>query len=341
MLRFDIHGVIVDVNKQQRNFLWKELEYFLSEENKAPDISIDFVPKILTTSKLKSIGNRAEFENNKFFVRFQGNRVLIPFHKIGKKIKIISEKSVPLNRVFLESIIEPAVYFKLLTKKFAFIHSSAVFFNKTGIIFPAWMHAGKTELLFEFMKKGADFMADDWTFISSSGDIYAYPRPIRIQRHTFHYFFSASGMHYSNQVDPKRTKVPWRSSKSSSKESHSVSLYDAFPNALIRNKCDLDIIVYLIRYKGKEISVAEEDLDVIIERILSITKYARLYDFLPLYNLYKFAFPKKRNPIIETAENVEKSILKKAFKRKSIYSLKIPLIANPSDVCDILLETIF
>jgi len=69
---------------------------------------------------------------------------------------------------------------------------------------------------------------------------------------------------------------------------------------------------------------------MIVERTLAITKFARLYDFLPLYALYKFAFPKKRNPIIETAEEVERKILKQAFRGKPAYSLKIPLIANPS-----------
>ncbi|MFX0195626.1 MAG: hypothetical protein ACFFCW_05835 [Candidatus Hodarchaeota archaeon] len=343
MLRFNIHGIILDVqngSKQLRNYLRKELEFFLNEEKKEPDIRIDFISRLALPSKLKSIGNLAEYGNNKFFIRLQASRVLFPFYNIGKKMEIKSEVSIPLNRV-LESIIEPAVYFKLLTKNFAFIHSSAVFFRKIGIIFPAWTYAGKTELLFEFMKKGAHFMSDDWTFVSDSGNIFAYPRPIWIYSRNFRYFTEILGKLSSKSFVPKRKKFSLRSSISSLEGAHRISFYDAFPSAPTQMKCNLSIIVHLLRYKGKGISIVREDPDVIVERIISMTKYARMSYFLPFYALYKFAFPKKRNPIIESAEEVERKILQKAFRKKPVYSLKIPIIANPSYVCDILLDTLF
>jgi len=343
MLRFDIHGIIVDVyneSKKLRNYLGEQLDYFLSEIDEESDIRIDFVSHLATPSKLKSIGNLASFGNNKFFIRLHTSRVLLPLHNMGRKIDIKSEVSVPLNKI-LESIIEPAVYFRLLTKNFVFIHSLAVFFNKTGIIFPAWTHAGKTELLFEFMKKDAHFMSDDWTFVSDSGKIYAYPRPIQIHPHTFRYLSKNSAKFDTNNFVLRIKKLSWKSFISSSEQTRSISIYDAFPNALIRKECNLDIIIHLLRYRGEKILVVEEDPNVIIEKTLSITKYARLHYFLPFYALYKFAFPKKRNPIIETAEEVERKILKKAFRGKPVYSLKIPLIANSRDVCDFLIETIF
>ena len=123
MLCFNIHGVKLEINKGSkplRKYLQRELKFFLSEKSNDPDIMIDFVSHLVTPSELKAIGNLVEFGNNQFYVRLNDSRILFPINNIGKTIKIKSEVSIPLER-FLESIIEPTVYYKLLTKNFGIL----------------------------------------------------------------------------------------------------------------------------------------------------------------------------------------------------------------------------
>ena len=182
MLRFDIHGVNVEIhgeNRKLHDFLLEQLGFFSNECFKEPDVTIELVSRLATPSKLKSIGNQVIFGNGIFYAQIEGSKILFPIQNIGRKIKIKVEMSVPLEKL-IKCVIEPVFYFKLLKDDFVLIHASAVQYENTGIIFPAWTHAGKTVLLIQFLQRGADFLADDWVFVSASGKIHAYPRPIWI-----------------------------------------------------------------------------------------------------------------------------------------------------------------
>ena len=85
MLKFNIHGAILatyNENTQSRNYLLNELEHFLCETSKEPDISLNFVSNLKIPLNLKSIDNRIEIGNNLFYLRLKKGRVIV-FSLVG------------------------------------------------------------------------------------------------------------------------------------------------------------------------------------------------------------------------------------------------------------------
>lgn len=74
---------------------------------------------------------------------------------------------------------------KILARRASLVHASAVSRNGVGYLFPAWAHTGKTNVALHFLSNGYDYMADDWCFVSASGEILAYPRWLNLFAYNF------------------------------------------------------------------------------------------------------------------------------------------------------------
>lgn len=83
---------------------------------------------------------------------------------------------------------------QMLGRNAALIHSSAVSRDGVGYLFPAWRNTGKTNLALGFLKEGYDYMSDDWTFVSASGEALAFPQHLHLFDYNFecHPFLSQS-----------------------------------------------------------------------------------------------------------------------------------------------------
>ncbi len=68
------------------------------------------------------------------------------------------------------------------------VHASAVSRDNIGYLFPAWAHTGKTNVGLSFLSSGFDYMADDWCFVSATGEILAYPRWLSLYDYNFRCF---------------------------------------------------------------------------------------------------------------------------------------------------------
>ncbi|MGI8639535.1 MAG: hypothetical protein ACR2MG_06235 [Pyrinomonadaceae bacterium] len=62
-----------------------------------------------------------------------------------------------------------------------YLHAGAVSWNNTGIILPGGSFSGKTTLVKEFIKAGADYITDDLTLLDIRGNILPFPRALAIR----------------------------------------------------------------------------------------------------------------------------------------------------------------
>lgn len=67
------------------------------------------------------------------------------------------------------------------TTDFVFIHAGVVAIDDSAIIIPGMSHSGKTSLVREFLKLGAEYYSDEYAMIGEDGMIYPYPRPLSIR----------------------------------------------------------------------------------------------------------------------------------------------------------------
>ncbi len=83
---------------------------------------------------------------------------------------------------------------QMLGRNTSIVHSSAVSRDGNCYLFPAWRNTGKTNVALGFMKEGYDYMSDDWTFVSKSGEALAFPRHLNLFDYNFecHPFLSQS-----------------------------------------------------------------------------------------------------------------------------------------------------
>ena len=75
----------------------------------------------------------------------------------------------------------PIVNFAALSKGVIPLHASAFAYNDVGILVTGWAKGGKTETLLAFTSKGAEYIGDEWVYLSKDGRyMYGIPEPIRV-----------------------------------------------------------------------------------------------------------------------------------------------------------------
>lgn len=65
-----------------------------------------------------------------------------------------------------------------------FIHAGVVAHEGAAIIVPGRSHTGKSTLVHELVRVGADYLSDEYARVTDDGSIRAYPRPIRLRTPT-------------------------------------------------------------------------------------------------------------------------------------------------------------
>ncbi len=98
--------------------------------------------------------------------------------------RLRAETSVSPRSILVQWV-ESLMRQRITMKGVCFVHASAVSRKGTGYLFPAWSHTGKTNVAIRFLVEGYDHMADDWCFVSSTGEILGYPRWLSLYAHNF------------------------------------------------------------------------------------------------------------------------------------------------------------
>ncbi len=84
------------------------------------------------------------------------------------------------SELLLDQLVVNVMRSRIIAKGASLVHASAVSREGVGLLFPAWAHSGKTNVALSFLADGYDFMSDDWSFVTSSGEILGYPRWLKI-----------------------------------------------------------------------------------------------------------------------------------------------------------------
>lgn len=103
------------------------------------------------------------------------------FEQPGTKLFVDSN----FDTHFFSIIIEYLISFKLFGSGACFCHASAVEYHGKTLVFPAWRHVGKTNLLLSFLKSGARYIADDWTVLFRDGHVLPLPKRLNLLYYNF------------------------------------------------------------------------------------------------------------------------------------------------------------
>jgi hypothetical protein len=346
---FDLHGIVgirlVDATSGDIAAIQKQLGPIQKPLTRAPDIVIRFVDRLAVSSRIRYLGvDDAGFTDDAFLV-FRGKhkrrvRVQIPFDQIGsQQCQIVCESgagAVPLLIAILN--------LTALSKGALPLHASALRYNDKGILVTGWAKGGKTETLLAFVANGAEYIGDEWVYVSSDGQrMYGIPEPTRVW-----YWHLQQMPHYKAMV--KRGDLTRLRALNAAADL--IERLDASPlgrgSALYRLKTllkqQLNVQLppeKLFGRKPGEGTVKPEKIflvashaepNLVVERIdpqdvakrMVFSLQEERIGFMSYYLKYRFAFPDCPNPLIERAEDIQRSLLLKLFADKDAYAVYHP-----------------
>ena len=350
---FDLHGIVgirlLNATPGDVAAVKKQLGPIEKPLSRNPDIVVRFVDRMTFSSPVRYLGvDDAGFTDDAFLV-FRGQykrrvRVQIPFDQIGsQQCQIVCESGsgpVPLLIAILN--------LTALSRGVLPLHASALRYNGKGILVTGWAKGGKTETLLAFVANGAEYIGDEWVYLSSDGErMYGIPEPTRIW-----YWHLQEMKHYQAMVgrgDLVRMKtlnaavklMEWLESNRLGRGSAPIRLVGRL-RELVKQQLNVQLppeklfgrkpgdgtvrpekIFWVASHAEPNVSVEQIDPQEVAKRIVFSLQEERM-GFLSYYWKYRFAFPDCSNALIEQAEEVQRSMLLKILADKEAYVVYHP-----------------
>jgi hypothetical protein len=350
---FDLHGIVgirlLNATTSDIEAVKKQLGPIQKPLSEPPDIVIRFVERMEFSSPVRYLGvDDAGFTDNAFFI-FRGKHkgrvtVQIPFDQIGsRQCQIVCESGLGAVPLLI-----PILNMTALSKGALPLHASALCYNGKGILVTGWAKGGKTETLLAFVANGAEYIGDEWVYISNDGQhMYGIPEPTRVwywhlqqmphlkgmvgrrdlmRLQTLNAFVNFIGRLESGQLGRgSGTSQFLRRLKALIKQQLSVQLP---PEKLFGRSPGTDTVrpekIFLVAsHAASDLTVERLDPKEIANRIVFSLQEERM-GFLSYYWKYRFAFPECSNRLIDQAEEIQRRILLKILDGKDAYAVHHP-----------------
>lgn len=346
---FDLHGIVgirviggsaADVAAVER-----QLGPIRSTMERTPDITIRFVDRLATTSRVRLLGkNEAGFTDDAFLV-MRGKhksvvRAQIPFEQIGGPCEIVCETGLPAVPLLI-----PIVNYTALANGALPLHAAALEYGGTGAIATGWSKGGKTETLLAFLTKGATYIGDEWVYISGDGaQMFGIPEPVRVwDWHLEHLpgirrkvgakhraklravrSLQASGAFLQKISGRSMARQIQRVLAFLEKQAH----VDVRPDRLCGGKLgamqgSFDRLIFVESHESPETTVEQISADEVADRMQFSLQYER-FDLAAYYAMFRFAFPNRRNEFLEQAHEIQKERLRSVMSGKPTWRVGHP-----------------
>jgi hypothetical protein len=347
-IEYDLHGIVgirlVGARAGDVAAVEAQLGPIRAALDREPDIVIRFVER-LPTSNLRLLGREeAAFTDDAFLVlrsKKARARVQIPVEEIGGRCEIVCESGLPAVPLLI-----PIVNVTALAKQVVPLHAAAFTHRGTGVLVTGWAKAGKTESLLGFMSHGAEYIGDEWVYVSADGRrLCGIPEPVRV----WDWHLDDLPLYRSLLTWRERAKLlviraamradglrPARSRHASRPGAlgRMMSLVEQQAWVLIDparlfgpDSCPLqgsfDKLFFIVSHESPEVRVSQTDpLDVARRMVFSL-QHERL-DLVSHYQMFCFAFPGRSNAVLEEAEASQRAALERAFADKEAYVITHP-----------------
>lgn len=350
ILDFDLHGIVgirlVNPTAGDMAAVKRQLGSIQAPLTRPPDIIINFVDQIPLSSPVRYLGVEDVGFTGDAFLVFRGKqkahvKAQIPFQQIGyDQCQIVCESGLPAVPLLM-----PILNLTVLSKGALPMHATAFNYNGKGILVTGWAKGGKTEMLLAYAANGAEYIGDEWVYISEDGDcMFGIPEPIRLwywhlqemprykakvnrsdmlRLQTLNLFVKSL-----EQIQSNRSSAPFRFMRRISalvKQQLYVQLPPErlFGHTMNGRTGSPEKIFFVGSHAEPILEVQPIAPQEIAERMVFSLQEERK-DFMSYYLKYRFAFPGKSNAFIDRAEELQRKILLKILAGKDSYSLYHP-----------------
>lgn len=180
---FDLHGVVgvrlLDAREADAAMVARQLGLPVTQLDRRPDVTVRFTD-VVTHEPLTYVGvGEAGFNRDGFFVLGpRGGRPLrtrVPFEAAGRSPELVCERGLPSVPHLLALVNLAALRRAVLP-----LHASAFVLDSSGVLVMGWSKGGKTETLLAAMERGAQYVGDEWVYLTEDDTMLGLPEPIRI-----------------------------------------------------------------------------------------------------------------------------------------------------------------
>lgn len=348
---YNLHNIVgirlVDATPQDVAAVTRQLGPIQKPFSREPDITIRFVDRLATTSPIRYLGvDEAGFTDDAFLVLRSKHKtkakVQIPLAQVGSRCEIVCESGLPAVPLLI-----PILNLTALANGAMPLHASAFTYKGTGILTTGWSKGGKTETLLAFMSQGAEYIGDEWVYISHDGYyMCGIPEPIRVwdwhlqdlpQYRSLITTEDRSRLkalklaHILDQTVSQRLgrNLPLGKFMKRVRPLLKRQLHvDIHPQKLFGQKFGqlkgrLEKVFFVMSHESPEVTVQPIDQEEVIQRMVFSLEYERL-NFMAYYLAFRFSFPHLRNELLEQAEELQRERLRKVLTGKDTYVVYHP-----------------
>lgn len=351
---FDIHGFagirLVDASETDATAVRRQLGALERTLTREPDIVVRFVRRLRPTSTIRYLGMQDTESTNDGLLVVGGHRrregsAMIPFAQIGATCEIICETgspSVPL--------LTPIVNITALSKGVIPVHASAFSYRGTGVLVSGWARGGKTTTLLAFMADGAQYIGDDWVYLTGDGRrAYGFAEPIALaHRHLEDLpdfraalgrrgrarLRSASLVRLAGGLSSQRFERFTR--RAEARLSTHVDPRRLFGEQACTLEGDPRKVFLVVSHEANTVAVEPIEVDK-LARILAFSSRHERLRFLSDYLKFRFAFPDGTNQLIDRIDDLELEALQRGLKDKDAYVVYHPFPAPVRVIHDAML----
>jgi len=347
---FDLHGLVtirlVDAQPRDVHAVTRQLGPIRSDGCEEADITIRFVERLRPDSRIRYLGlHQGGFTDSAFLVlrssRKARTRVQIPMQHIGGRCEIVCEHGAPAVPLLI-----PIVNLTALVKGTIPLHAAAFEWNGAGVVVTGWSKGGKTETLLSFMNRGARYIADEWCYIKPDGrQIFGVPEPVRLWRWQLlqlpHYRSRISLAQRMNMavlaiVPTLQARLPLKLQRSRpgrtiQRVAHFleqrlnvlVPPEKLFDQGVTSTEGEFTHLIFVMSTEDPSTTVQSISPETVADKMVHSLQYEH-FPLLEYYRMFQFAFPELSNPHLETAEERQRALLRRAFKDKRSLLIEHP-----------------
>jgi hypothetical protein len=280
----------------------------------------------------------AAFSADEFFVLRSKHkaqaRVSLALDQAGQgPCAIVCESGLPAVPLLI-----PLINLTMVAKGVLPLHAAAFTYNGVGAVATGWSKGGKTEALLAFMAGGAQYVGDEWVYLPADDSrALGIPEPIRLWDWYVRQLPELRGrlsrgdrlrLAALRGVATLRRRmpalVPGRLARFLERQRYA----DLDPRMIFpEERCALagrfDRLFWMVTHDARTIEVAPADAGEIARRML----HSLLYEWLPFlewYRMYRFAFPDRRNELIESLEGRLTALLDETLAGRPAYTVAHP-----------------
>jgi hypothetical protein len=228
------------------------------------------------------------------------------------------------------------------------VHAAAFNYRGRGVLVTGWSHGSKTGSLLSFMAEGAQFVGDEWIYLSSERDrMYGLPdqleaRPWYLRElpayrrgvGTADRFRISATAGLARALAPLVPRSERRNSIAAKliRQAHQLlldqqSIHLSPPALFGANACSLESTLDVVI-----VAVSQDSADIVVEPVAvehAVKQMAASILFeqgslLSCYRKHLFAFPDRRNPLLDETERLYCEHALRALYGKAAYSMFHP-----------------